>query len=267
MKLATWNVNSLRARMGWVEEWLRTREPDVLVMQETKLADDDFPTKRFLELGYESVHHGNGRWNGVAIVSRVGIANERGGFHDDEGPVEERRIISADCGGIHVVGVYVPNGRTVPSEHYDAKLVWLGRLADELVATTAPERDVVVCGDFNVAPADDDVWDITHFVGMTHVTEPERDGVQKLVSWGLVDAMRIIHPEGPGPFSWWDYRAGAFHKGMGMRIDLALISRSLADRLVDAQVDRDARKVFGAHKPSDHAPVVLEFSEVPSPPT
>jgi exodeoxyribonuclease-3 len=264
MKLATWNVNSLRARMGWVEEWLRTRSPDVLVMQETKLSDEDFPTKRFLELGYESVHHGNGRWNGVAIASRVGIENEQAGFHNDEGPVEEARIISADCAEVHIVGVYVPNGRTVPSEHYDAKLVWLDRLSEELVATTSPDRNVVVCGDFNVAPHDDDVWDITQFVGATHVTEPERAAVAKLVAWGLTDAVRVIHPEGPGPFSWWDYRAGAFHKGWGMRIDLALVSAPLAARLVDAEIDREARKVFGENKPSDHAPVILDFSDEPS---
>lgn len=263
MRLATWNVNSLRARMGWVEEWLRTREPDVLLMQETKLPDEDFPVAEFAALGYESAHHGNGRWNGVAIVSRVGIDDVRPGFHDDEGPPEECRLLSANCGGIRVFSVYVPNGRTVESEHYVAKLDWLSRLQTELAETCAPLADIALCGDFNVAPADSDVWDITQFAGMTHVTAAERAAVGELLDWGLVDALRVLHPDGPGPFSWWDYRAGAFHKGWGMRIDLALVSRSLAGRLTEVAIDREARKVFGPNKPSDHAPVVVDLDFEP----
>ena len=265
MKLATWNVNSLRARMGWVEEWLRTRQPDVLAMQETKLADEDFPTKRFADLGYESAHHGNGRWNGVAILSRVGIDDVRPGFHDGPGAPEECRILGAKCAGMQVFSVYVPNGRSIDSEHYGAKLDWMSRLRVELVDSCTPTSDLAVCGDFNVAPADLDVWDITQFEGMTHVTVSERAALAELLDWGLVDALRAVHPEGPGPFSWWDYRAGAFHKGWGMRIDLALVSRSLASHLRDVWIDREARKAFGPNKPSDHAPVIVELDLESSP--
>jgi exodeoxyribonuclease-3 len=262
MRLATWNVNSLKARLERVEQWIANAEPDVLCLQETKSTDDAFPAAAFGALGYETAHHGNGRWNGVAIVSRVGLAEERAGFHDDEaGSIEECRILSALCGGVRVYSVYVPNGRVVGSEFYVAKLGWLRRLRAELDATADPAADVAVCGDFNVAPEDRDVWDIARFEGMTHVTETERVALREVMAWGLRDAVRELHPDEAGPFSWWDYRGGAFHKGEGMRIDLALLSPGLAGRARAAYVDREARKKGPAAEtqPSDHAPVVVDI--------
>jgi len=259
MKLATWNVNSLRARLGRVEEWLAANEPDVLVMQETKCDDAAFPAGAFKLLGYDTVHHGNGRWNGVAIASRIGLEEIRAGFSGEDAPsIEECRIVQARCGELRVFSVYVPNGRVVDSEFYVAKLAFLKRLREELETTGDPDEPIAVCGDFNVAPEDRDVWDIAAFEGATHVTEPERAAVRALEEWGLSDALRSLHPDEVGPFSWWDYRAGNFHKGYGMRIDLALVSRPLRERLVAAYVDRDARK---GKLPSDHAPVVVEFSD------
>lgn len=263
MRLATWNVNSLKARLARVQAWIAAVEPDVLCLQETKLADSAFPAAAFAELGYESVHHGNGRWNGVAIVSRVGLADAQAGFHDeDRSEIAESRIIAATCAGTRVISVYVPNGRSVGSEFYEAKLVWLARLRAELDATCARGAPLAVCGDFNVAPEDRDVWDVTKFDGATHVSGPERSALASVVSWGLRDVLRELAPEGPGPFSWWDYRGGAFHKGEGMRIDLALLSEPLAGRVTAAYVDRNERKKGTSGEiPSDHAPVVIEVGD------
>jgi exodeoxyribonuclease-3 len=254
MRLATWNVNSLTARMPRVEEWIGLHEPDILCLQETKQADTAFPAMAFASLGYQSVHHGDGRWNGVAIVSRVGLEDPTTGL----GAAEDgsgTRIVAATCGGIRVHSVYVPNGRVVGSEHYEAKLAWLARLRHYLDERCDPAAEVAVCGDFNVAPDDRDVWDPAAFVGATHVSEPERQALGALYDWGLVDVFRRHHDEG-GVFSWWDYRAGDFHQGRGMRIDLILLTAGLAERSVSARVDRDARK---GKKPSDHAPVVVDL--------
>lgn len=268
MRIATWNVNSLRARLPRVEQWIATSEPDVLCLQETKCADDSFPVEAFTALGYESAHHGDGRWNGVAIVSRIGLEDVQAGFADAGGDSgDECRLIAATCGGVRVLSVYVPNGRVVGSEHYVAKLEWLARLRRELASGADPAGALAVCGDFNVAPSDDDVWDIGHFDGATHVTVPEREAVAALLDWGLEDSVRRAHPGETGPFSWWDYRSGSFHKGWGMRIDLVLVTRALAERLVSAGVDRDARKKGPAAEtqPSDHAPVVIDLAD-PGPP-
>jgi len=253
LRIATWNVNSLKARMQRVEEWIDYARPDVLCMQETKLADAAFPYGAFATLGYEAVHHGDGRWNGVAIASRVGlddVALGFGGAVDDQGC----RLVAATCGAVRVHSVYVPNGRSVGSEYYAAKLVWLSELREHLGRTCDPADPVAVCGDFNVAPDDRDVWSPAAFVGATHVTEPERDALRALERWGLVDAFRLQYDEGE-LFSWWDYRAGNFHKRQGMRIDLILVTQPLADRFAFALVDRNARK--GEH-PSDHAPVFVD---------
>lgn len=261
MRLVTWNVNSLKARQDRVEGLLATLQPDVLCLQETKISDAAFPDMAFQALGYTSAHHGNGRWNGVAILSKSDLEGEQAGFFDDApGSVEECRYLSATCGGVRVASVYVPNGRAVASEHYEAKLAWLGRLRRELDVGFAPDREAVVCGDFNIAPTDEDVFDPAAFVGATHVTPAEREALGSLVGWGLVDALRRVHPDGRGPFTWWDYRAGAFHKGEGMRIDLALCTSPVADRLTEVRVDRDARKK-GPYEssPSDHAPLILEW--------
>lgn len=262
MRIATWNVNSLRARLERVQEWLVANAPDICCLQETKCADDAFPTEAFADLGYEAAHQGNGRWNGVAIVSRVGLENVRSGFSDeDPATIEECRIIAATCGGIRVMSVYVPNGRSLESEQYVAKLAWLKRLRVELDETCNPSDAVAVLGDFNIAPEDRDVWDIAEFVGATHVSNNEREALQDVIAWGLFDAVRSVHPEGDGPFSWWDYRGGAFHRGWGMRIDHILVSEPLVTRLEAAFVDREARKGQGTDRqPSDHAPVVVDLT-------
>lgn len=258
MRLATWNVNSLGARLPLVLEWMESNEPDVLCMQETKLADESFPEKAFAELGYESVHHGDGRWNGVALASRVGLEAPMFGLGSDEDR-HGCRMISATCGRIRVHSVYVPNGRSLDSEHYRFKLAWLERLRTYLAEHCDPGAEVAVCGDFNIAPDDADVWDAAQLVGMTHVSEPERRALAAIEDWGLVDVFRRFHPDG-GVFSWWDYRAGNFHKGIGMRIDLVLLTETLAERCVSAEIDRTARKKSPAgNKPSDHTVVVVDL--------
>lgn len=269
MRIATWNVNSLRARLDKVRWWLDRARPDVLLLQETKLADADAPVDVFRVAGYELAHHGEGRWNGVAIASRCGLADLVTNFGrplepartpdvpDDE-PLAEARMIAAVCGGVRVVSVYAPNGRAVGSRFYQAKLAWFDRLARWLEEAADPGQPLVVGGDFNVAPADADVWDPAACHGGTHVSEPERAAFARLCAWGLVDAYRLHHRE-PGRYTWWDYRAGNFHKNFGMRIDHLLVTAPLAKRIVWSEIDREARK--GKPVPSDHAPVVIDLDE------
>jgi exodeoxyribonuclease-3 len=257
MRIATWNVNSLKVRLPRVEEWLGYAAPDVLCMQETKLADAAFPHLAFSALGYESVHHGDGRWNGVAILSRVGIEDVVAGFAPGIAADQDTRLITATCGGVSVTSVYVPNGRALDDDHYTYKLDWLGRLKQHLGEVADPAGKVVVGGDFNVAPADQDVWDPTAFVGSTHVSGPERDALTDLESWGLLDAFRERYPES-GLYTYWDYRAGDFHQHRGMRIDLMLTSAPLAGELTWALVDRNARK---GKLPSDHAPLFIDLAK------
>lgn len=259
MRIATWNVNSLKARLERVEEWLTYAQPDVLCLQETKLADKAFPALAFSALGYESVHYGQGQWNGVAILSKVGIEDPANGFGPGvEDPYEgDARMLAATCGGIRVVSVYVPNGREIPSEFYDRKLAWFERLAEWLETHHTASDPVVVTGDFNVAPEDRDVWSPAAFAGSTHVTEPERDAIKRLERWGLVDTFRKLY-DGDHLYSYWDYRRGDFHQGRGMRIDLVLATAPVAERVTWALVDRNARKGKG---PSDHAPVVVDLAD------
>ena len=259
MRIATWNVNSLKARMGRVEEWIGYAEPDVVCLQETKLADTAFPALAFSSLGYESAHVGAGQWNGVAILSRVGMDDVVPGFADGGSPDSDGRLVWATCGGVRVGSVYVPNGREVGHEQYGVKLDFLGRLRASLDVGADPAGDVVVCGDFNIAPTDDDVWDPARFEGATHVSRAEREALDVITAWGLFDAFRLRQPE-PRLFSWWDYRAGMFHKHQGMRIDLVLASRSLADRTSFATIDRNARK---GKLPSDHAPLFVQVDQAP----
>jgi exodeoxyribonuclease-3 len=254
MRIATWNVNSLKARMERVPEWLAYARPDVLCLQETKLSDAAFPHMAFAALGYESVHHGSGQWNGVAILSRVGLDGPVAGFADDGEPDRDTRLVTARCRGVTVCSVYVPNGRSIGSEHYAYKLEWLARLRRHLGAVARPEDGVAVCGDFNIAPQDIDVWDPGAFVGSTHVTAEERQALADLESWGLVDGFRAKWPE-ERLYTYWDYRAGDFHEHRGMRIDLVLVTRALADKLTWALVDRNARK---GQQPSDHAPLFVD---------
>ena len=256
MLVATWNVNSLNARVPRVEQWLDEVGPDILCLQETKLADSAFPYELFTDRGYEVAHHGINQWNGVAIASRVGLEDPIDGFADGIEPDPDARLVSARCGSVRVNSVYVPNGREVDHEHYHYKLSWLGRLVDHLEATTSADDDVIVAGDWNIAPTDIDVWDRAAFEGLTHVTDPEREALAAVTAWGLVDTFRHRHPE-PGLFSYYDYQAGRFHKRQGMRIDYVLSSASLAERSVLDVVDRNARK---GTKPSDHAPVLAGFA-------
>jgi exodeoxyribonuclease-3 len=269
MRIATWNVNSLRARLEKVTWWLERARPDVLLMQETKLADDDVPREAFEGKGYEVAHHGEGRWNGVAIASRVGVAEVVTNFGEpltppktsdvsDDEPLAEARMISASCGGVRVVAIYAPNGRAVDSPFYRAKLTWYERLARWLAEVGDPASALVIGGDFNVAPEDADVWDPAACHGGTHVSPPERTAFARLCEWGLVDAYRLHHRE-RGRFTWWDYRAGNFHKNFGMRIDHLLVTRGVAERTVWAEIDREARK--GKPVPSDHAPLVIDVDE------
>ncbi len=255
MRLATWNVNSLPARLPRVLEWLERVGPDVLCIQETKVADAAFPFGELQELGYEAAADGGGAYNGVAILSRVGLEEVARGFEGEPGfPDPERRSISASCAGIRVWSVYVPNGRSLDSPHLQYKLAWLEALRRAAAGDLAAGRALAVCGDFNVAPTDADVWDPAAFAGSTHVSEPERAAIRGLLELGLSDLQpRALKGE---PFTYWDYRAGMFHKGEGMRIDLVLVSDELAGRVADAYIDRDARK---GSKPSDHAPVVVEL--------
>ncbi|MFV0316140.1 MAG: exodeoxyribonuclease III [Microthrixaceae bacterium] len=256
MLISTWNVNSLNARMPRVIEWLEEVSPEVLCLQETKLADDKFPAMEFTALGYESVHHGEGRWNGVAILSRVGLDGIVRGFDDGGEADPDARIVWATCGGVRVASVYVPNGRELDHEHYRYKLAWLARLRKHLDLHHQPTEDLVVLGDWNIAPADIDVWDPGAFVGSTHVSAAERDALADVAAWGLRDTLRERYPDS-GIFSYWDYRNGDFHKRRGMRIDYLLSSEALASRCRADLVDRNARK---GTKPSDHAPVLGQFT-------
>lgn len=256
MRIATWNVNSLNARLHRVEAWLEAVHPDVVCLQETKLANDAFPALTFQALGYESVHHGQGQWNGVAILSRVGIEDPQVDFADGGAPDVDARLVWATCGGVRVASAYVPNGRTLDDPHYQYKLAWLARLRSHLDQACSPTDAVAVLGDFNIAPEDRDVWDTSVFEGCTHVSEPERRALGDIEEWGLVDVFRRRFPDDDGLYTYWDYQAGRFHKRQGIRIDLIMTTASLADRLRWVVVDRNARK---GDKPSDHAPVVAEF--------
>jgi exodeoxyribonuclease III len=260
VRIATWNVNSVKQRVPRLLPWLDERRPDVACLQETKLTDDAFAELLGEELaarGYEVAVCGEATWNGVAILSRVGLDDVVPGVAGAPGfPHPESRAVSATCGGVRVVSVYVPNGRVPGSEHYEYKLAWLASLR-EMVAT-GPEA-TVVCGDMNIAPTDDDVFDPDAYVGQTHVTEPEREALAELQALGLRDVVRDRWP-GERVFTYWDYRAGMFHQDLGMRIDLVLASDPVADRVKAAWVDRQARKGSG---PSDHAPVIVDLDEAP----
>lgn len=271
MRIATWNVNSVGARLPRLNEWLELAEPDVLCLQEIKCASDAFPGERAEELGYEIAVHGEGRWNGVAILSRVGLDHIALGFNgqpaydpppDEDDPAligappkVEARAVGATCGPLRIWSLYVPNGRTLDSPHYAYKLEWLAALKTALAPEVSANSPVVATGDYNIIPTDDDVWDRSQFVGSTHVTEPERQALADLRGLGLADIMpRALKYD--TPYTYWDYRGGSFHKNQGMRIDLVYATLAVTSGVTDAYVDRDARKGTG---PSDHAPVVVDF--------
>ena len=260
MRIATWNVNSAKQRLPRLLPWLDERLPDVVCLQETKLADEALRGLFGDELagrGYELAVHGEASWNGVAILSRVGIADVVPGLAGAPGfPHPEARALSATCGGIRVYSVYVPNGREPGSEHYEYKLAWLAALRDAVAVDPAA---TVVCGDVNIAPTDADVFDPEAYAGQTHVTAPERAALGELQALGLRDVVRDRWP-GERVFTYWDYRAGMFHRDLGMRIDLILAGAPVAARVRAAWVDRQARKGKG---PSDHAPVIADLDEAP----
>ena len=258
VRIATWNVNSVTARLPRLLQWLESRRPDVACLQELKVTEDAFPHLPVAALGYDTAIHADGRWNGVAVLSRVGLDEVTRGLDGEPGfPDPECRAVAATCAGVRIRSVYVPNGRTPDDPHYAYKLAWLHALRGTLAAELERFAASVVMGDFNVAPADSDVWDPAAFVGSTHVTGPERAAVAAIRDLGLVDV--VPRPgKGPNPFTYWDYRAGAFHQDMGMRIDHVYASPPVAARVTDAWVDRETRKGKG---PSDHAPVVVDLSD------
>ncbi len=260
MRVATWNVNSIRQRIPRFLPWLDQRRPDVLCLQETKLPDVAFHDLLDDELrtrGYAVAVHGEAGWNGVAILSRVGLDDVTVGIPGAPGfPDPESRAVAATCAGIRVHSVYVPNGRVPDSDHYRYKLDWLAALRAQVAAEPGA---VIVCGDMNIAPTDADVFDPAAYLGQTHVTRPEREALANLQSLGLRDVVRDRWPT-ERVFTYWDYRAGMFHKDLGMRIDLWLASRAVAERVRAAWVDRHARKGSG---PSDHAPVIVDLDEAP----
>ncbi|MEI6735499.1 MAG: exodeoxyribonuclease III [Actinomycetes bacterium] len=251
MRIATWNVNSMNARFPRVEEFLQTRDVDVILLQETKQRDEKFPFDALREMGYESAHFGLSQWNGVAILSRVGLQDVVQGFGE---PEEEARVIAATCGGVRVYSCYIPNGRSLDNPHYEYKLRWLESLHGRL-ATYDPAMPLVVGGDFNVTPTDFDCYDVSAFVGATHVSEPEREALRRIESLGLVDITRRLNPDEPC-YSWWDYRNGSFRRGWGLRIDLLYCSAPVVATASASWIDREARK---GEKPSDHAPVLVDF--------
>ena len=259
MRLATWNVNSIRARIDRLEAWLQRSDVDILALQESKAKDAQFPFDRLEALGYEVAHHGYNQWNGVAILSRVGLADIQRGFDGDPGwgdPVQqEARTISATCGGIRVTSVYVPNGRNIEDPHMDYKIAWLTALRAN--AKPSLNRPAVLCGDWNIAPFDEDVWSMEYYEDKSHVSARERAAFTGFLDDGWTDVVRP-HAPGPGTYTYWDYTQLAFQKRRGMRIDFVLGSPSFADRIQGAAIDREERKGKGA---SDHAPVVVEFEQ------
>ena len=262
MRLATWNVNSIAARLPRLLEWLEQTAPHVVCLQETKCADAEFPLAEIEALGYQVASHGLGRWNGVALLSRVGLEEVIAGLPGAPPTTPpEARAIGGTCAGVRVWSVYVPNGREVGHPQYVYKLDWLRALQQTVAGELGGDRELVVCGDFNVAPTDADVWDPAAFAASTHVTAPEREALAALRALGLEDIVpRPLKYD--RPFTYWDYRAGMFHKNQGMRIDLVYASPPLAAAVADAYVDRDARKGKG---PSDHAPVVVDLRDPPPP--
>ncbi|ANQ72527.1 exodeoxyribonuclease III [Rhodococcus qingshengii] len=265
MRIATWNVNSVRARTDRIIDWLGRSDVDVLAMQETKCKDEQFPYERFKEIGYEVAHVGLSQWNGVAIASRVGLDDVQIGFEDQPGfdkdpeadPVREARAIGATCGGVRVWSLYVPNGRELEDPHYAYKLDWLAKLRDDAEGWLKqdPDAQIALVGDWNVAPTDDDVWDPAFFEGKTHTSEPERAAFTAFTESGFADVVRPYTP-GPGVYTYWDYTQLRFPKKQGMRIDFILGSPAFTARVEAAEIDRNERKGKGA---SDHAPVIVNL--------
>jgi exodeoxyribonuclease-3 len=262
VRIATWNVNSIRARVDRVVDWVARSDVDVVALQETKARDDQFPTERFEALGYQVAHVGYSQWNGVAIVSRVGLDDVEVGFPGmptwGDPAAAEARALGATCGGVRVWSLYIPNGRELGDPHLDYKLDWLARLREAGAGWLAadPAAQIALMGDWNIAPQDDDVWSMAYYEGKTHVSAPERAAFAAVVGAGFADPVRPLLP-GPGTYTYWDYTQLSFPKKRGMRIDFALCSAPLAARVSGALIDREERKGKGA---SDHAPVILDLT-------
>lgn len=261
MRIATWNVNSIRSRVEQVLTWLVERDIDVALLQETKCTDADFPFDQFADLGYEAAHYGLNHWNGVAIISRVGLNDVTRGF-TSKPEFDEPRLIAATCGGVRCWSVYVPNGRSIDDPHFGYKLKWLDQLAFELHSLKAADRASLIAGDFNVGMADLDFYDAKRWKNKKHATDQERAGVQGIIDLGLADLARATHPNDP-LFTWWNYVGTQFAKDKGLRIDLALGSAALAEQIDDVWVDRHARDPLVVHpaKPSDHAPLIIDRAQ------
>lgn len=260
MKLVTWNVNSIKARLPRLLELLELHQPDVVCVQETKVTDEGFPRAELAEAGYASAAHCSGRWAGVGILTRAPLTpTEAVCGLPGEAVSDEARWVEATVDGVRVASVYVPNGRAVGTETYDQKLVFYDAMARRIAEqrATTPDTPLIVAGDMNVCPTDLDVYDPAAFVGSTHVSEPERAAYRRLLDAGLVDAFRHLHPDDVR-FTWWDYRAGHFHKKLGLRIDFVLVTPDLAERLESCGIDRNFRK---GPKPSDHAPLLASFRD------
>lgn len=257
MKIASWNVNSIRARYELVVDWLKRHEPDVLCLQETKVVDADFPTLEFQMLGYSAVMAGQRTYNGVAILSRIPVTNATIGL-EGEGADADKRSIAVTVAGVRVLSVYVPNGKDVTSESFRQKIEWLGRLRRTLEATASAAGDIALCGDFNIAREARDVFDPERMKGNLHFHPDEHAALNGLCAFGLVDAYRLHHPEG-GRYSWWDYRGASVRLNQGLRIDYIFVTKSLAARCVSADIDADVRLQA---KPSDHAPVFATFRDL-----
>lgn len=253
LKVASWNVNSLNVRKPHVLAWCSAAEPDILALQETKLTDDKFPQEELREAGYHSVFSGQPTYNGVAILSRTAGADPVTDIPGLEDP--QRRILAATYGEVRVIDLYVVNGKAVGSDKYDYKLEWLARVTDWIESELLRHEKVIVLGDFNVAPDDRDVYDPDAWRERILCSTPEREALQRMLDLGLTDTFRQFdQPE--KAYSWWDYRQAAFRRGMGLRIDLILASKPLAEGCTASYVDVEPRR---QERPSDHAPVVAEF--------
>jgi exodeoxyribonuclease-3 len=261
VRLVTWNVNSVKQRLPRLLAMLQRHDPDVVCLQETKVPDDEFPHDELASVGFRASAFGQRAYNGVAIVTRDDLAEAASGFHGD--PVTDAsRVIHGRVEGIPIVCVYAVNGKMVGDPAYEIKLGWYDAFASWLEATYHPSEPLVVAGDFNVTPDDRDVHDPDAWRGRNLASEPERDRIRRMLDWGLVDLGRQAAGDVTGPFTFWDYRAGAFHRGWGLRLDLVLATAPIAERLVSVEVDRDERKpTSGQGKPSDHAPLVVTWSD------
>ncbi len=262
MKIATWNVNSIRARLDRVTEWLSDRSPHVVCLQETKVEDKTFPLSEIKEAGYEIAFFGQKTYNGVAVLSRDPITDVQKNFGDG-GDDSQARFLDVKTAGIRILTCYVPNGKSVESPDFAYKLTWLKRLQTYLETKCSPDEPLLLCGDMNVAPAELDVYDPVLWEGKVHFHPEERAALDRLQSWGMKDAVRMHHPE-TQVFSWWDYRRLGFPKNRGLRIDHIYLTESLVDRCTEAFVDREARK---GQKPSDHAPVIVSLGEAKGEPS